>query len=787
VGRHGIAPVLLVLALAATPVAAQQQKPPEKPQGPQKTVIRAANALSWEEGPVTVTFLTGGVTVERPDITLQAARAMLWKSKISEGPDRPFDEIYAEGNVIVTRNNQKLQCERFFYSEVTEKGAIVDVRLKAYSRDLKADFFAMAKEAHIDQHKMMADNVSLTSCSYGVPHYHLTVEHATLIGADTDMPQTIDQTKGHYGVSPFGDNWNVDFDELVPEFSGLPFLYVPGLSVGPWLMNFPLRSIRFGHSSQFGNFVYADFGSRIRFVDENGKLKQWGDVNAKLDYRSIRGWAGGVEMQYKWDGYKGYLDSYYLHDEGRRPGSEFDQQFPPLEQPDRAKIHWFHRQDLDEHWRYELEAYYLSDNALLQEFFPNEFKEMKEPETAAYARWMDQNMGAFLYGRFRLNDFQTQDEYLPRVDFNLLSQPVLPTIADNIYLTERVDTVNIRREFDTGLNLPSEQTWRVDVVTQLEVPFDFRYFQVSPLIQNRLTYYQHDLSDEDRVRDVWTAGARLTTQFHSTNPDLNWERVGIRGLRHVIEFEARYTNNFSNNVDPSELFQYEPVDAISRFEEVSLQVRQRFLTKDAANKPFEFFNFTVGIEYYPDSERDTTSGNPNNIIPPFDWIPLASDPNTGLYERRLWSNVQYDFQLRPRNFFTVNGSGEYNPITHAEEVREVEVTFTPFDGFTGSVGQTMVKGVTNAFSLGLTWALTPKWSVSVQGQYDFRAGEYLQQELVVARDFHDFSIEAVYTRDFTRDENRFLVSIVPKFLGKSGLRRSHLYRPGEPVAAPTDR
>ena len=87
----------------------------------------------------------------------------------------------------------------------------------------------------------------------------------------------------------------------------------------------------------------------------------------------------------------------------------------------------------------------------------------------------------------------------------------------------------------------------------------------------------------------------------------------------------------------------------------------------------------------------------------------------------------------------------------------------------------------------MTWALTPKWSVSVLGQYDFRSHEYLNQELVVARDFHDFSVEVVFERDFTRDEHRFMVAAVPKFLGKAGLRRSHLYRPGEVVEAPTDR
>jgi len=783
VGGHGIVPVVLVLALAATPVAAQVHKPPEKPQGPQKTVIQSANALQWDEDTVTVMFLTGGMTVERPDMKIQAARAMLWKDRDSK---EAFDEIYAEGNVIITRGGQKLQCERFYYSNLTDTGAIVDVRLRAYSKDLKADFFAMAKEARINgksQQKLIAHDVSLTSCSYGVPHYHLTVDQATLLGSD----ETAEKKPGRIGFSGFGDDWNVDFDELVPEFSGIPFFYVPGLSVGPWLMNFPLRTVRFGHSSRFGNFIYSDFGSRIRLKDENGKLKQWGDIDLKFDWRQVRGWAGGLDFQYKWDGYKGYLDSYYLHDEGRRPGSDFDSQFPPLEHPDRGKVHWFHRQDLDEQWRIELEAYYLSDRSLLEEFFPKEFKEMKEPETAAYARWMNQNMGAYLLGRFRINDFQTYDEYLPRADFNLFSQPVAPSIADNVYLTERIDTVNIKRRFDDELGLTSVETWRVDAMTQLQAPFDFRYFQISPFIQNRITYYQHDLTEEDRVRDVWTGGTRLTAQIHSTHADLNWERLGIRGLRHVMEFEGRYTNNFSNNVDPADLFQYEPVDNITHFEEVSFQLRQRFLTKDPLNKPFEFFNFTLGIEYYPDPARDTVGANANNYIPPFDWIPLASDPNTGVYEKRLWSNVHYDFQLRPRNFFTVSGSGEYNPVTHAEDVREVGVAITPFEGLTGSIGQTMVKGVTNAFSLGMTWALTPKWSVSVLGQYDFKAGSYLQQELVVARDFHDFSIEAVFERDFTRDENRFLVAVVPKFLGKSGLRRSHLYRPGQLVEAPTDR
>ena len=149
--------VAAVLLAAASTAAAQPQDSVKWRQEGQKTIIEAANGLSWEEGDVVITFLTGGMSVKRPDSTLQAARALLWKKRNSP---EIYDEIYAEGNVIFTRGTQKLNCERFFYSNVKESGAIVDLRLKAYSKDLLSNFFAMAKEARVfaKEGKMVADD-----------------------------------------------------------------------------------------------------------------------------------------------------------------------------------------------------------------------------------------------------------------------------------------------------------------------------------------------------------------------------------------------------------------------------------------------------------------------------------------------------------------------------------------------------------------------------------------------------------------------------------------------------
>jgi hypothetical protein len=75
----------------------------------------------------------------------------------------------------------------------------------------------------------------------------------------------------------------------------------------------------------------------------------------------------------------------------------------------------------------------------------------------------------------------------------------------------------------------------------------------------------------------------------------------------------------------------------------------------------------------------------------------------------------------------------------------------------------------------------------VAGQYDFKTREYLRQELVVSRDFHDFAVEAVFEREFTRDESRFSIGFVPKFLGSAGARHSHLYHQPKTVETTTDR
>lgn len=748
------------LALAAAALSGEAQE--AKPQQPQKVEIEAGDAVAWQEGEVLAQFLTGQVVVKSADFELRASRAIAW---IRQKSASPLEELYAEGNVVFKQGTQTLRAERFYYNLKESKAVIVDLRGKGQGAQPGPAFFVSAREARMSAlGHLEAKDIRLTTCPYGVPHYHLEVAEGRLEGQG---PRP--RKEGTIDPFPFTD-MTLDLGSSRSEFSGAPFLFLPGLVLGSWVKDFPLRGLSYGSSSTLGHHVNSDWGVRIRKADADGKPRRLGEVLAEADWMQERGWGVGLDLNYAWRpaGLNGFIDTYYLQDQGRSLENDFERSLAPLEREERGKAHAFHRHDLDPHWRLEIEAYYLSDRDFLLELFPGEFHQLKPPETAAYVRWIDGHWAAFALERHRLNDFQTQDEYLPRLGFFLFDEPVLSAEDYGLYLSSRADAVHLRRRFDEDLDLSPAEVWRFDVVTELRLPVDLGPVQVSPFGEYRLTDFEDDLEGESERRSRWTVGGRIVAQLHATHPDITWDTGGLRGLRHVIEAEVRYANAVYSGLDPAEVFPFEPVDELGEFEEVAFEIRQRFLTRDAGGKPFEFLSAVASMEYYPDSGRDTVSARADNLEAPFHWIGLA--PDTGAFERREGSNVFYEVSFTPRGFLTVRGAGEFDPYEELERVRELQVAMTPLGSLALSASHSFIRGIADAYSFSGAWRVTPKWSVIGSAQYDFESDEFLSQSLRVGRDFHDFVVEAVVERSFTREENRFYVTVAPKFLGAASGR-----------------
>ena len=733
-----------------------QDLPPGVP-GPRDTDINAWSFDIRNEGEQVVTFLSGNVSVKRVDFHLTAERAMVW---MREGSKPPLEEIYAEGNVVYSNGDQELRAERLYFNFKESKAYIVELKGRAYSEEYKQTLYLTASEARmVRRGKFEARDVKLTTCDYGIPHYHLGIDRASLTGRDeyeTDNPMILWPYK----------SWDIRMEEILPEIvGGAPIFFIPGLVVGSWVKDFPVRSVRYGRTSRFGSTVLSEMERRLRIRDKEGKERSWGKIRGQADWREKRGGGFGLDLEYAWGPYSGFIDTYFLHDFGRDPDVSFNLKFPPLPRPERGRARLFHRHELGEQWRVEVEASYLTDRSLLEEFFEKEFKEGKVPETAGYVRWLDGGAGAYLYERHRLNDFQTQNEYLPRAIFTMLPRPLGGGFAENFLVTTRVEISHLRRRHDKELHIPSRRQWRGDLLTEISLPWDLDIVQFMPFIQQRLTLFEDDLQGETGFRSLWSTGARLFAQLHGTFPDVSWDLVGLDGLRHVVDLDIRYANTVDNNVPRSTLFRFDELEDLGEFEEAAFGMRHRFQTRDEHGQSFEFFSIWGEVEFYPDSDRDTRRANPNSYMTPFHWILVTPELSTGTFPRRHWSNIHWGAAFTPRNRLQFGIGGEYNPVSGHEETREMGVTVMPWDDVQASVSHAFVRGLTDAWNVSASLRMTEKWSAGGSFQYDFQSDEVINQALVFSRDYHDFLIQVVMERDLGRDERRVYVSFVPKFLG----------------------
>ncbi len=757
---------LTVIFVAAASAAALAQAPQD-----QGTKITYDHITSWEEGGERLVLLSGSVELVTGGVTLRADRMLAWTRP--EDVELKLREIYLEGNVVSRRVDPKtkreatLRSERVYYDFTTHRAYLIEVSGRTYMERLRAPVVIRAKEARATSlGRWEAKDVLITTCTYGEPHYHVRFDRAMLQG---EAPR---EATSPYDIWLYGD-WSVRGEGLTAEIYGLPIFFWPVIAFGGAVSELPIRAVRGGHSRRFGYWVESDWGvslnkgllDAINPFDGSGDdddREKWGELRWEYDYRHQRGHAAGIDLAWKWKDYEGYVDTYGMRDAGGDPNIDFDKQFLPLEHNYRGRARLFDRHALSDEWRLEVEASYLSDRNLLAEFFEREFKEGKEQESVAYVRWMRANAAAYVQGRYRLNDFQTQIEYLPRAAGYLFDEP----LALGVTLSMQADAARMRRRFDDALDMPSEEVTRFDIVNELGRPIDLAVATLAPFIRSRNTFYDEDLSGTSEHRFIGTAGARLETNVAAVH-DLIWEEIGLHRVRHIAHLEVTYASSFESTVDPAELPQFDAVDGLGRFEEVSIEMRHRLQTKYKSGDTWathEFFSLGASIEFYPAAFRDSTRVATDNFEPPFHWITLAPTDTSGVLRERDWSNLHYFLSVRPRELFTLSAYGEYNFHDSQEEIRQYLLTVQPIGAMKATVGEVFVKDVTTAFTVGLDWQITEQWRVQARGQYDFDFDQFLHWRVVLGRDLHDFMIELVAEVDETRDDRRVYVTAYPKFV-----------------------
>jgi len=714
---------------------------------------------SWEEKGKRVIVALGNVKIKKKDMEVDADSVILWLNEKEENQrmaELPLSEIYAEGNVNMRSGEDLLIADN--------KGILINSKIKTKVKNREGGFFeAEELPAHISAEEIRHTgrgqyelrNGIVTTCGYGHPHYHFKGKKIRLI-----------QSGKHNIVSSKHNSFYI---------GKYPVAYFPYMSLDIRKERL-LKEWEFGSSSRFGTFFRTDWDL---YVATGGKQKEWSDLILELDYLQERGIGTGLDFNYTGSDRFGFLDTYYLNDQGDRDINRI-----PIDEEDRGSILWRHRQELAYDWRLDVEYSHLSDPRFLFNFFEHEFKEEKDRETVMYFRRIKDNKAATFLVNQQFNGFDTMvdslrkknyAERLPEAKYLVVAEPfwnnrlIFSSESSATYFNNSIEQSDEAQSLDTAVE--TQPLTRVDNVARVSIPFKPWVFHIKPFVEGRATGYTKsiDTSSEGYEEDDQITG-RFITSFGLDWSSTHWrtysvynEFFKINRLRHIFTPELRYIYSPVVTTDPSELFQYDEIDALDSSQVVVFGIKNRLQTKRGRPGYKETVNFVdFNIDYYmfPTNSGIYTKGiNGINI------------------RRDDFINFDLRFQLNDTIKF-ISERNEFNTEELQFDVLTYGIELANPPDWQYFIGHRFIRDISSTIILAADYRISEKWSVKGLEKFDLKSSlvedsttsekkedkKNLKTSFVLSRYFHDWVGSLILELDPLRKDNSFRFDITPRGL-----------------------
>jgi hypothetical protein len=687
------------------------------------------------------------VEIRWPGAVLKARRAVVWvpggeKAKPeSEGKADAMRlaarfgvAVYAEGDVRVEWRRDRLTCERFFYD--FGKGRGVMVRARA---DLKDAFgktpvpagsklVARAERIRVAMEKdgsaeIALEGASLTDCDFIAPHYDVRVSEVRI----------------HVGPGKEPAIW-IDFWHIMPRAFGVPFFYFP------WIpLNARWRAlIRFqpGRSGEYGAYLRAGVGMAVKAQrrDAPGRTSRLGTFWALGEFFENRGAGGGLEGDWGWPAespFNGETLLYGVHDRGDRRAVARDRGLFPLEREDRWRAFFYHRHAFPAWFtRADVELNAYSDANFLLEFFEEEWKTEKAPESYLQIREAWAVHGGTLLVRPRLNDFLTRVEYVPRLRYRGVAQPLPLSLG---VVTPFLEASHVRiRPDDRNPALRSHRLWRFDAGAEAAAPVRLMILEVEPYLQARYTAFGEGVAVGGSVdRVVLEAGVRGSVQAWR-DFDVSSSLLGLQGLRHVATLQADALNRFLVTRPSAELVPVDEVERVDRVQRVDLRLLNRLETwrgEAEARSRRELLFLEIEGSVFPLPERDNGGDR--------------------------FGPLTFDLRLAPFPGLRFESFSVVDVDRWAFDRWDAGLTLLPWGGVTLTAATSNVPGRLHSTLVRGSIRFNERWSFQFEGMYDFETGQDVFARLTLRRILHRWVLDVGVRFDRSRDDVEFYFSLLP--------------------------
>ena len=780
----------------------------------------------------------GVVTSELGDlgtIDISADRLVIWTAsdnKFSLGGETEQDdriplEFYAEGNIVFRQGERTIYADRLYYDVPNHVGTVLNAdvltRVPEYAGLLRLHAEVVQQTA---QDRFYAQNAFVTSSRMGYPGYRLqagdiyfqdiqTPVLDSVTGQPVPDPQTCLPAVHHERLATASNN--------LIFFESIPFFYWPVISTDLTEPTYYLRSARVNQDNVYGTQLrthwngYELLGLRDKPIGT--------DFDLALDYLNKRGFGYGAAFSYDRPDLfglvpgrtAGLLDYYGIQDQGLDDLGQGRMNLAP-EKSYRERLFWQHREMLPYDLQLTAEAGWISDRNFLEEYYKSEWETLKDESTGVELKQILGNSSWSITADYRLNQFFTDTNWLPRADHFWMGQPLL---GDTFTWFEHSNIAYAQFQKLQPPSNPNDQPFdylpweansesggRFATRQEIDWPFQLGVFKIVPYLEGEAAHWGADINGEPLDRLWGQAGLRASLPMWRVDPTFNSELFNVHGLAHKVTFNAEFSAADSNR-DLTLLPLYDPLDdnsveAFRRhflnqtfgvpspypplppplgvpYPQLGTKFDERFYAlrtglQDWVSSPStEIAGDLMAFRLGADQRWQTKRGPPCNrqII---DWITL--DTNVTFYPDAARDNsgttlglLDYNFRWHVGDRLTMVSSGIFDFFEEGQKVFTVGGFLTRPPRGSLYAGFTVLEGPMDSkvLSLSYTYLMSPKWASTYGTAIDFGAQRSYSQNFSLTRIGESLLVNFVFTVDPARDSVGVGLAIEPRFMPRNRL------------------
>jgi len=768
-------------------------------------------------------------------IDVSTDRMVLWTSGVDLPelsnqlqPSHVPLEVYMEGNIVFRQGDREIRADRMYYDVANQVGTVLRAELLTDIPKYEGKLRLRAEVIRqLSRDEFYAEHAFVTSSRMGAPTYRLQAGRATL--EDRRVP-VIDPATGAPAVNPETGEVETVPERLVTAendflfLDDFPIFYWPTLSTNLEDSSLYVRRIRFRHDSVFGTQALVDLNMyQILGLRRPPLGSEW---DASIDYLSLRGLGHGTKFSYNREGFlgipgpaAGLWDYWGIQDRGN-DDLGLDRRNVPPERSYRYRLFGQHRQMLSGDVQFSAALGVTSDRNFLEQYYEREWYEMKDEITGIEFKRIRDNTSWSVTADYRLNDFVTQTDWLPRGDHFWLGQSLL---GDRLTWYEHTSLgyaqfralsppAPAQNPGDKFRFLP----WEVNPATgapvdargerfvtrqEIDLPFQLGVVKFVPYAMGEFGHWGEDLTGQSLDRLYGQVGMRASVPMWRVDPTVQSVLWNLNGLAHKVVFDAEFSFADANR-NLTQLPLYEPLDdqdieafrrrfvpntfpaplgSIPPAPAIPLMFDERFyalrtgmagwVTAPSSEIADDLMAFRLGMR----NRWQTKRGAPGEerIV---DWITF--DTNVTLFPKADHDNfgqtvglLDYDARWQVGDRLALLSSGIFDFFPEGQRIVSVG-TFLERPPQSGLyLGVILLDGpISNTvLAMSYSYRMSPKWVSAVSAAIDLRSQGNIGENVTITRVGESFLISGGFHADVSRGSYGASFSIEPRFLPKTRL------------------